>query len=162
MRTQGVELDLLANPVDGLDLFANLAYSDAKVRRFNPNPLTNAPDARNGTRLPLAPKWSWNMGAAYEAATNIFGVDGKVYFRTNYSYTGKQFSDLGESGPIDSYGLWNASVGFGPSDDDWRVTFMMRNITDESYVLLNTSAGQRLHIPRDADRYGGVSLRFNF
>jgi iron complex outermembrane recepter protein len=162
VRTQGVELDLLANPVEGLDLFANLAYADAKVRRFNPNPLTNAPDARNGTRLPLAPKWSWNIGAAYEAPTNIFGADGKVYFRTNYSYTGRQFSDLGESGPIDSYGLWNASVGFGPADDDWRMTFIMRNITDESYVLLNTSAGQRLHIPRDADRYGGVTLRFNF
>jgi iron complex outermembrane recepter protein len=162
VRTQGIELDLLANPVDGLDLFANLAYADAKVRKFNPNPLTNAPDARNGTRLPLAPKWSWNIGAAYETPTNIFGADAKVYFRTNYSYSGKQFSDLGEVGPIDSYGLWNASVGFSDADDKVRMTFMLRNITDESYVLLNTTAGQRLHIPRDADRYGGVSLRFNF
>jgi iron complex outermembrane recepter protein len=162
VRTQGVELDLLANPVDGLDLFANLAYADAKVRRFNPNPLTNAPDARNGTRLPLAPKWSWNIGAAYETPVNVFGADAKVYFRTNYSYSGSQFSDLGEVGPIDSYGLWNASVGFSDADDNWRLTFMLRNITDESYVLLNTTAGQRLHIPRDADRYGGVSLRFNF
>ena len=162
VRTKGVEIDLLANPVDGLDLFANLAYTDAKVRRFNPNPLTNAPDARNGTRLPLAPEWSWNIGAAYEADANFFGLQGKAYFRTNYSYTGDQFSDLGEGGPIDSYGIWNASVGVGPADDAWRMTFMLRNITDESYVLLNTSAGQRLHIPRDADRYGGVSLRFNF
>ena len=31
----------------------------AKVRKFNANPLTNAPDARNGTKLPLAPAWSW-------------------------------------------------------------------------------------------------------
>jgi hypothetical protein len=29
-------------------------------------------------------------------------------------------------------------------------------------VLLNTSAGQRLHIPRDADRYMGASVRFRF
>jgi iron complex outermembrane recepter protein len=162
VRTQGVELDLLANPFEGFDLFANLAYSDAKVRRFNPNPLNNAPDARNGTRLLLAPKWSWNIGAAYEAPTNIFGADAKVYFRTNYSYTGSQFSDLGEVGPIESYGIWNASVGFSDADDNYRVTFIMRNITDESYVLLNTSAGQRLHIPRDADRYAGASIRFNF
>jgi iron complex outermembrane receptor protein len=34
-----------------------------------------------------------------------------------------------------------------------------RNITDESYALLNVSNGQRLQIPRDADRYFGVSLR---
>lgn len=162
VRTEGFELDLTTNPIEGLDLFANVAYADAKVRKFNPNPLTNAPDARNGTRLLLAPKWSWNIGAAYESALNMLGADAKIYLRTNYSHTGSQFSDLGEVGPIDSYGMWNASVGFSDADDNYRVTFMVRNISDESYVLLNTSAGQRLHIPRDADRYAGASIRFNF
>lgn len=160
VRSKGFELDLLANPVEGLDLFASLAYADARVRRFNPNPLTNAPDARNGTKLPLAPEWSWNIGAAYETPFTIFGADAKVYVRTSYNFVDDQFSDLGEGGPIESYGLWNASVGYSDPDDNWRLTFIMRNITDESYVLLNTSAGQRLHIPRDADRYMGASLRF--
>lgn len=160
VRSTGFELDALANPVEGLDLFGSVAYADAKVRRFNPNPLTNAPDARNGTKLPLAPAWSWNIGAAYETPFNLFGADAKVYLRTSFNHVGSQFSDLGESGPIESYGLWNASVGYSDADDNWRLTFMMRNITDESYVLLNTSAGQRLHIPRDADRYMGASLRF--
>lgn len=160
VRSTGFELDALANPVEGLDLFGSVAYADAKVRRFNPNPLTNAPDARNGTKLPLAPEWSWNIGAAYETPFNIFGADAKVYVRTSYNHVSSQFSDLGESGPIDSYGLWNASVGYSDADDNWRVTFIMKNITDDSYVLLNTSAGQRLHIPRDADRYMGASLRF--
>jgi iron complex outermembrane recepter protein len=162
VRTKGFEVDIIANPVEGLDLFANVAYADARVRRFNPNPLTNAPDARNGTKLPLAPEWSWNIGAAYETALNVFGAEAKVYLRTNYSHTDDQFSDLGQGGPIDSYGLWNASIGFSDADDNYRVTFMVRNISDESYVLLNTNAGQRLHIPRDADRYAGASLRFRF
>ncbi len=160
VRSTGFELDALANPVEGLDLFGSVAYADAKVRRFNPNPLTNAPDARDGTKLPLAPAWSWNIGAAYETPFNMFGADAKVYLRTSFNHVGKQFSDLGQSGPIDSYGLWNASVGFSDTEDSYRLTFIMRNITDESYVLLNTSAGQRLHIPRDADRYMGASLRF--
>lgn len=160
VRSTGFEIDALANPVDGLDLFASLAYADATVRRFNPNPLTNAPDARNGTKLPLAPEWSWNIGAAYETPFNIFGAEAKVYLRTSFNHVGSQFSDLGESGPIASYGLWNASVGYSDADDNWRLTFIMKNITDDSYVLLNTSAGQRLHIPRDADRYMGASLRF--
>ncbi len=162
VRSTGFELDVLANPVEGLDLFANIAYADAKVKRFNPNPLTNAPDARNGTRLPLAPKWSWNVGAAYETPFQMFGSEYKVYVRTAYNHVGAQFSDLGESGPIASYGLWNASVGYSDADDNYRLTFMMKNITDDSYVLLNTSAGQRLHIPRDADRYMGASLRVRF
>ena len=160
VRSTGFELDVLANPVEGLDLFGSVAYADAKVRRFNPNPLTNAPDARDGTKLPLAPDWSWNIGAAYETPFSFFGGDAKVYLRTSFNHVGKQFSDLGQSGPIDSYGLWNASVGYSDAEDNWRLTFIMRNITDDSYVLLNTSAGQRLHIPRDADRYMGASLRF--
>jgi iron complex outermembrane receptor protein len=162
VRTKGFELDAIVNAAEGLNLFGNLAYADAKVKRFNPNPLTNAPDARNGTKLPLAPEWSWNVGAEYEGRFNLFSADAKIYLRTNYSYTDDQFSDLGLGGPIDSYGMWNASIGFSDADDNYRATFFIRNISDESYVLLNTSAGQRLHIPRDADRYMGASFRVNF
>ncbi|WP_342776708.1 hypothetical protein [Hankyongella ginsenosidimutans] len=82
-----------------------------------------------------------------------------AYLRTSYSYTGDQFSDLGEGGPIDQYGIWNASFGLSDEDDKYRVTFTVRNILDKSYVSLNTSNGQRLLIPRDADRYVGVNLR---
>jgi iron complex outermembrane receptor protein len=44
-------------------------------------------------------------------------------------------------------------------DDKYRLTFHIRNITDESYVLSNLGNQLRLQIPRDADRYVGVSLR---
>ncbi|MBB3860396.1 iron complex outermembrane receptor protein [Novosphingobium hassiacum] len=155
VRSKGFELDLLAVPVDGLTLRASGAYADAKVLKFNPNPSTNAPDARNGTRLPLAPKFTWTLGGSYEADLGGF----KAYLDTDFRHVGKQFSDLGESGPIDAYGIWNASVGFSDAEDMYRLTFHVRNITDQSYALLNVSAGQRLQIPRDADRYVGVSLR---
>jgi len=156
VRSSGFEADIVAAPIDGLTLRANAAYADAKVVRFNPNPQTNAPDARNGTRLPLAPKFTYMLGADYE--TDV-GSDFKVYLSTDYRHTGKQFSDLGQSGPLDAYGLWNASIGVSDAADKYRLTFHVNNITDESYVLLNVSAGQRLQIPRDADRFVGLSLR---
>jgi iron complex outermembrane recepter protein len=155
VRTKGFEVDAVIAPVDGLTLRGSVAYADATVRRFNPNPLTNAPSALNGTRLPLAPKWSWNVGADYEADLGA----ARLYFGTSYAYTGSQFSDLGNAGPIDNYGIWNASVGVSDADDTYRLTLFARNIGDVQYLLLNTSAGQRLHIPRDADRYFGVGLR---
>jgi len=162
VRTKGFEVDFVASPVDGWNLNANVAYADAKVRKFNPNPLTNAPDARNGTQLPLAPKWNLALGTSYERSLENMGVKARVYLSTTYNWTDKQFSDLGEAGPLDSYGIWNASIGFSDPDDKYRLTFLARNIGDVSYVLLDTSAGQRLHIPRDADRYFGVSLRAKF
>ncbi len=156
VRSRGFEADLTLAPTTGLTLRANAAYADARVKRFNPNPLTNAPDARNGTRLPLAPEFVWNIGADYETdlSSNL-----RTYFSTDFRHTSTQFSDLGEQGRIDAFGMWNASLGFSDADDKYRVTFHARNITDESYVLLNVEAGRRLQIPRDVDRYFGISLR---
>jgi iron complex outermembrane receptor protein len=155
VKSDGFEIDLLAVPVDGWTLRASGAYADARVKRFNPNPTTNAPDARNGTQLPLAPKFTWTIGTSYER--DLGGV--KFYLDTDYRHVSRQFSDLGEAGPIAAYGIWNGSIGFSDPDDNYRISFLARNITDKAYALLNVSAGQRLQIPRDADRYFGVSLR---
>ena len=155
VSSEGFEADLIVAPVDGLTFRASAAYADAKVKEFNPNPGTNAPDARNGTRLPLAPEFVYTVGAEYEADLGV----AQMYLNTDFRHTSSQFSDLGESGPIDAYGVWNASIGFSDAADNYRLTFHARNIADESYVSLNVSNGQRLQIPRDADRYFGVSLR---
>lgn len=155
VKSEGFEVDLLAVPVDGWTLRASGAYADATVKRFNPNPATNAPDARNGTQLPLAPKFTWTIGTSYERDLGGF----KMYLDTDFRHVSRQFSDLGEQGPIAAYGIWNGSIGFSDPDDNYRVSFLARNITDKAYALLNVSAGQRLQIPRDADRYFGISLR---
>ena len=155
VKSEGFEADLLLVPVDGLTLRASGAYANAKVKEFNPNPDTNAPDARNGTKLPLAPEFVYTLGASYE--TDLGGF--RLYADTDFRHVSSQFSDLGEGGPIDSYGIWNASIGFSDEEDRYRLTFHARNIADEAYALLNVGNGQRLQIPRDADRYFGISLR---
>lgn len=156
VKSEGFEADLLVAPIDGLNLRASAAYADARVKEFNPNPLTNAPDARNGTRLPLAPEFVWTLGGDY---TTDLGDAARLYLNTDFRHTSSQFSDLGNAGPIDSYGIWNASVGVSDPEDKYRLTFHARNIADVGYVLLNVENGRRLQIPRDADRYVGVSLR---
>jgi iron complex outermembrane receptor protein len=157
VKSEGFEADLVVNPIDGLNLRASAAYADARVKEFNPNPTTNAPDARNGTVLPLAPELVYTLGGDY--TKELGGVT--LYLNTDYRHTSTQFSDLGQSAAtrIDPFGIWNASIGFSDPDDKYRVTFHARNITDDSYVLLNLEAGRRLQIPRDADRYFGISLR---
>jgi iron complex outermembrane receptor protein len=161
VKSEGFEADLLVNPVDGLNLRASAAYADARVKQFNPDPRNNAPDARNGTKLPLAPEFVWTVGGDY---TTSLGDAAVLYLNTDFRHTSTQFSDLGQapSTRIAPYGIWNASIGFSDPEDVYRVTFHARNITDESYVLLNLEDGRRLQIPRDADRYFGVSLRARF
>ncbi|NCP13666.1 MAG: TonB-dependent receptor [Sphingomonadales bacterium] len=158
VKSEGFEADLVVSAVDGLNLRASAAYADARVKEFNPNPLTNAPNAQNGTQLPLAPKFVYTVGADY---TRDLGDAAVMYLNTDFRHTSTQFSDLGENPAtrIDPYGIWNASIGFSDIEDKYRITFHARNITDESYVLLNIENQRRLQIPRDADRYFGVSLR---
>jgi iron complex outermembrane receptor protein len=158
VKSEGFEADLVVNPIDGLNLRASAAYADARVKKFNPNPQTNAPDARNGTKLPFAPEFVYTIGADY---TKDIGTAAVLYLATDYRHTSTQYSDLGQLAAtrIAPYGMWNASVGVSDPDDKYRLTFHVRNITDDSYYLVNLANFQRLQIPRDADRYVGVSLR---
>ncbi len=162
VSTAGFEVDFIAAPSDFWNLSGGVAYADAKVKEFNPNPLTNAPDARDGTQLPLAPKWSASLVSEWTAGLDSVGVPANAHLRTAWSYQSSQWSDLGEQGFIDGHSLLDASLGFSDKDDRYRLTFHVRNILNDSYVTLNTSNGQRLHIPRDADRYVGVTFRANF
>jgi iron complex outermembrane receptor protein len=158
VKSEGFEADLVVAPIDGLNLRASAAYADARVKRFNPDPRNNAPDARNGTVLPLAPEFVYTIGGDY---TTDLGDVAVLYLNTDFRHTSEQFSNLGQAASqrIAPFGIWNASLGFSDPDDRYRITFHARNITDDSYVLLNLENGRRLQIPRDADRYFGVSLR---
>ncbi len=154
VETTGFEADLIANPFDGLTLRASAAYADAHVVAFN-RVGANQPPVADGTQLPLAPKFVYTLGGEYERDLGGF----QMYLTSDFRHVSQQFSDLNEVGLIDPYGIWNASIGFSDPDDVYRVTFHARNITDNSYVLLNVAGGQRLQIPRDADQYFGISLR---
>ena len=91
-----------------------------------------------------------------------------MFINSQYSYTSSQFSDLGANPDllIDGHHLWDASVGFADKEDRYRLTFIVKNITDDSFATLITGGGpagtNRFQIPREADRYFGVNLRFNF
>jgi iron complex outermembrane receptor protein len=89
-----------------------------------------------------------------------------------FAYTDDQYSDLNEPAALllPSYSTIDLSVAISDKDDRYRVTLVGRNLTDESYLALATTANTnpttagapRLQIPRDAERYFGVEVRANF
>lgn len=165
ISTTGFELDFIARPTDALTFTGGVAYTDAQIERFR------APDgtlssARAGERIALAPELKYTVAADYllEPANLPF----TVRFNTQYAYTSEQFSDLGLNPAlrIDSFGLWDAQVTFADLEDRFRVSLIGRNLTDESFASLITPGGPggalRYQIPREADRYYGVSFQTNF
>ncbi len=168
--TRGVEVDLIAQPTDGLTLNGGIAYTDAKVDQFKlPSGGNPADVIPPGTPLRFAPKWKGTLGADYRFE---IGNGLNVFLGSQISFQSKQLSifspnaTLRALGTIDGYELVNLSLGFGDSDDKYRVTFQARNVFDQSYVAFKESGGPggsiRYQIPREADRYFGVTAKVNF
>ena len=67
---------------------------------------------------------------------------------------------------IKAYGLVDLSAALVDAADRYRVTFQVKNLFDQSFAAAITSGGPggsyRYIIPRDADRYYGVTARVNF
>ncbi|WP_234024772.1 TonB-dependent receptor [Tsuneonella amylolytica] len=170
VSTRGVEVDLNWRPFDDFTISGGVAYTDAHVDEFNVAPGAAATAVvPPGTPLGFAPKWKGALAADYRVRTGG-AVD--VFLGANGNYQSKQLSLFSPNavqrqlGTIPAYGLVNASAGFGDVDDVWRITFQVRNIFDKAYAAAIVNGGPggsyRYQIPRDADRYWGVTGRVNF
>ncbi|MFP5454036.1 TonB-dependent receptor [Rhizorhabdus sp.] len=170
VSTRGFEADLNWFPVDDLTISGGIAYTDAKVDRFRV-----APGAAAGAVIPAgsplayAPKWKGSLSADYRWRT---GGAFDVFFGAQGNYQTKQLSIFTPNavqtrlGTIPSYGLVNVKLGVGDADDRYRLTFQVRNLFDKSYIAAIQSGGPggsyRYQIPRDADRYWGLTGTVNF
>jgi iron complex outermembrane receptor protein len=167
VSTRGVELDATLRPVRDLSITGGAAYTDAHVDKFNaPAGSATIPA---GTPLGFAPKWKGNVSVDYRVRTGGFA---DVLLGAQGSY---QSSELGlfsadavqrQLGTIGAYSLVNLSAGLVSKDDRYKLTFQVRNLFDKSFAasIINGGPGQayRYQIPRDADRYFGVTGRVTF
>ncbi len=170
VSTRGGELDLLWRPVTDLSISGGAAYTDAKVDQFRVAP--GAPATAiipPGTPLAFAPKFKGSLGADYRWRTGG-AVD--VFFGGQGSYQSKQLAQFSPDpvirrlATIHGYGLVNLTAGVADSNDRFRLTFQVRNLFDQSFAAAIANGGPggayRYQIPRDADRYYGVTARINF
>ncbi|QGN53852.1 TonB-dependent receptor [Novosphingobium sp. Gsoil 351] len=167
VSTRGIEADMNWRPFDDFTLNGGVAYTKARVDRFN----APAGAATIPPRTPLgyAPKWKGSLAADYRWRTGG-AID--VWLGASTNFQSSQLSLFAANavqrqlGTIPKYALVNAQIGFGDPDDTWRITAQVRNLTDKEYAaaIINGGPGgsYRYQIPRDADRYIGVTGRLNF
>ena len=170
ISTRGGELDIVFQPVRDLSFSGGLAYTDAHIDQFKvPTNGVTTGVIPSGTTLGYAPKWKGSLGADYRIRTG-----GMVDFTLGAqgSYQSKQISQLDASEAvrdattIKGYGLVDLAVGVVDNDDRFRLSFQVKNLFDQSFASAITSGGPggsyRYLIPREADRYYGVTGRVNF
>lgn len=170
VSTRGVELDFLLRPARDLSLSGGLAYTDARVDQFRA-PLVRTPNdiIPSGTPLAFAPKWKGSVQADYRVRTGgsvDFALGAQASYQTSQLSLFVADPVQRANGVIPAYALVNLSAAVLDVNDRYRLTFQVRNAFDQSFPATISTGGPqgayRLQIPRDADRYFGVTGRVNF
>lgn len=113
----GIEAELRARPIDGLDLTAGLGWLDAEYTNYSDPNLGTF----NGNNLPYSPDYTFNIAAQYRSPDGLFG-------RVEVQGFGTTFFNDGNSLQQDPYALVNARLGY--EFDNQGIYFFANNIFD--------------------------------
>ncbi|ARR55133.1 TonB dependent receptor [Rhizorhabdus wittichii DC-6] len=168
-RIRGLELELVAQPVEGLTLSHNLAYLDATYRRYDAiNELQpNSPLVLvDGNRLNSTPRWSGNTGLQYRFAA----FSGTMILNGDWSFQTKVYNNATNAEALtqSAYSAFNANISFDSGSDHWLLTGWIRNITDKqvyaarSAGAIDPAGGQAVISYYLPPRTFGVTLEYRF
>ncbi|WP_394420457.1 TonB-dependent siderophore receptor [Tenacibaculum mesophilum] len=127
VRSKGFELEMNANPVDGLNLRGGISYNDAKVTKSK-----SRPDLVDKRLAEAGPETSYNFWADYKfqegAIKNVglgFGLNGASKYNTMVGYPAA--GDF----YLPAYTIFNASIYY--EVDKFRISVKGNNLANEEY-----------------------------
>lgn len=129
-RVWGGEIEVRAQPVEGLELFAGLGYAKTEFLDFISNGAQLA-----GNEFVNAPKLTASLGGVYRFEEGWF-------FGADASFTGDAFSDVQNTASLqtDSRFLVNLRAGYEAAN--WSVFAFADNAFDNDYIVdVNAGAG---------------------
>ncbi len=172
VSTKGIEADVLWTPTENLKVTAAVSLNDAQIEEFNcpVDPTTGSPPegctSRSGLDLLFSPDFNFTLGTEYVMPV---GDADEVIFNASWAHIDDQNSLLpgtdGNFNPVSllpGYDMMNMSVTYAFAEDQYRVTVLVKNLLDDSFVTTYSGDNFRYQIPRDADRHFGVNFRANF
>lgn len=170
VSTQGFEFELVTNPADNFSVNAGLAYNKAKVEQFRLPPGANAADLiPSGTPLANAPEWKFATGFDWTIETGGFAnveLNGQLAMQSDQIYELSPSAAVRRGSTVDGYAIVDLSAALVDQNDGWRVALQVKNLFDKSFASSIVSGGPggafRYIIPREADRYFGITARVNF
>jgi iron complex outermembrane recepter protein len=160
---KGLELELNAEPVDGLRIDGSLSYLDFQYRRVAAG--TGILLTDQGTGMP---EWKWSVGAQY---TIDLGDAGSLTPRIDANYQAETFTGFDGVGAnrlaqfLPSFTMANARITWRNADEDLSVALEVTNLTDEYYFYSvfdqRNNNGGRIAAPA-RPREWALTVRKNF
>jgi iron complex outermembrane receptor protein len=125
-RIAGLEVEASVAPAKGVNLFASMAYTDAKYETLDP---TTAAAQAGATHLPLISKLQAQVGGAWRIEPAAL-AGGAVIVAADYSHRSPRYSEAtnAEAGHIGSVDRVNASVTYESQNGQWQAYLQGRNV----------------------------------
>jgi iron complex outermembrane receptor protein len=180
LRTEGLEVELQAEPAQGLTFDLGMAFTDASYLSFPGAPCyagqtaalgcigtggTSRQDLKNRP-LANAPEFTAAASVRYERPVNDAV---SAFAALSASHRGDTFTalDLDPRSLQKAYTLIDAQIGLAATDSRYRLWVWGKNLGDEQFseAIFDTpfdAGGQSQFIPLNAERQLGVSLEFRF
>jgi iron complex outermembrane receptor protein len=118
--SKGVEVELMARPLKGLELVAGAAYTDTQYDEY-----TSGTDVLDGNKTIYAPEYTLNLGATYRHSSGLF-------LSALYNHVGEIYLDTVNTTSQGDYGLLYAKVGYETEHFD--IYLYAENLLDQEYV----------------------------
>jgi outer membrane receptor protein involved in Fe transport len=176
--SDGAELDIIwRTPIEGLDVLAGVAYTDARYGddtgwvADNANPITGDLTLARlpNSQLTNAPEWTATTAFTYRRPIFDGALMGLAYLDARWVDDQITGSDLAPSKLQPSYTLVNGRIGVGSLDERWSVELWARNLFDEDYaqIMFDVALQQGRAGPTQGAFLGdprtyGVTLRARF
>jgi len=124
----GAEFEMIARPVDRLDITLNLGLLHTEIKDF----VTFNADY-SGNRMPLSPKVNFSGVANYEVPVS----DGlALAIQPSFSYRSSQFFSTDNNPLLKQQGYWLLGGRIALKDEDgrWEAAVFGRNLTRKKYI----------------------------
>jgi iron complex outermembrane receptor protein len=171
LENNGVEAELIWQPIDELTLFAFVGNQSAKYVDLNPAIIAQQADCRNSglrcsqgivdpmgniaepVRVPdtltLGGSYSFRLGESLTLTPNV------AYARTGDNNVGTNGSPVSL---VDAYNTWDAGVTLANADAGWQIQASCRNCSDEIQIVSTLSELPYIQDPRTWQ----VNFKYNF
>lgn len=163
VSTRGVEMDFTAKVNRNFTFSGAAARINARIDKFNCPINASASCDVNGKPLPFSPDWKANLRGNYRLSLD----DGwTLDLGADYSWQSEVQYDIGQAPDAiqPAYGIVNATIGLFNSENGWSFTLVGKNLANKSYAsnLVAGGGGFLRFVPRDDQRYFGISMRKSF
>lgn len=136
-KIKGFEVEVMANPVEGLDIDASLSHLTGHWSTIDPR----VGNAILLTDPIVTPNWKWSTGIQYKAE---LGSAGSITPRFDLAYNGSASAGrLTGGGPLDYFSsttLANGRLTWRNAEDDLSVSLSVQNMFDKYYIPFRFAA----------------------